>query len=312
MREWEAQFGLVRSVLHKPTPELAQDIALLRDALSALMASRPSRYEQEILPYLEDFSHHWTSSPVTTCGSVEELIAWRRLWPDALFGLELSGMSVRHHEDGRVSYKSVPEDQHISLEALRSLVDSEHMRHVSHLDLGYNYIRGEGVEILASSGNLSSLTSLHLPCVKMTHTGLEALLGSLPRLKTLNLFFNNLGDPAAHMIAASENLADLTHLDLGDNPINCAGLCAIAQSPHMANLTYLSLHAAAIKDEGLLAVAGSSFMSRLEHLKLHSRYYSQEGCRAIVESPHASEALRQQFAEMLEERRRLDELRSQS
>lgn len=139
------------------------------------------------------------------------------------------------------------------------------------LNLNRNRLGPLGLQALAESPRLASLTDLRLAWNDVKDTGAKALAASphLARLRVLDLAHNHIGGPGIQALAASPNLAGLRELDLSANYVNLVSVEALAASPHL---------------------------SALRVLKLRDNHLGHEAAAVLSASPHLSRRLRVEFA----------------
>src|SRR5262249_27760439 len=99
----------------------------------------------------------------------------------------------------------------------------------------------------------------------------------LARCRALYLASNELTDDGVARLAASDKLAGLELLCLGNNDeLGDAGVRALADSPHLAGLTRLELDGTDVGEEGALALADSDNPASLR-IVVVNRYGVREG-----------------------------------
>ena len=77
-------------------------------------------------------------------------------------------------------------------------------------------------------------------------------------------------------------LANITMLDLSENPIGEAGVAALVNSPHARNLQKLELSACGIGLVGITALAESPHMANLRELRLSRNSIDLKGWQRAV------------------------------
>ena len=162
------------------------------------------------------------------------------------------------------------------------------------LDLRSNRF-GAAARDLFASPHFPRLVSLNLAADFLGDAALQTLLARslFDRLRELDLYGNGLTAESVRPLAACAGLKNLTLLNLRSNSIHSAGARALAESPHLTGLTELHLSYNPIGEEGFRALAGSPNLSRLTVLTL-----------GYISAGPAAEAL---FASLhLGELRRLD------
>ncbi|MEL6182411.1 MAG: hypothetical protein AAFS10_25870, partial [Myxococcota bacterium] len=142
---------------------------------------------------------------------------------------------------------------------------------LTHLDLGHNPTLGDG--------------------------GLALLLRPLAahnNLTALNLEHCNLSSHGIIDLAHTAQLAQLTQLELGGNPLGDTGLQALLDAPFAPNLTSLGLAQTGITDIGLEALLASPQVAQLQHVHIgtssgFSQWITAEFNRRFINSsifPH--------------------------
>lgn len=153
---------------------------------------------------------------------VEDLPEWARKSArfERGFVREISGTAQEWLDDARTLLERFP----IRVVSLREVTGHLHklaaqreLLNLTVLDLRFNHIGDEGVDILAGSEYLQNLHTLHL-------------------------WYNNIGDVGANMLARSPWLKNLRVLSLGGNEITDRGAEALAASPYLNNLEQLVLY----------------------------------------------------------------------
>src|SRR5262249_4915669 len=113
---------------------------------------------------------------------------------------------------------------------------------LSAFSLYWNHIGLKRAVELFASPFLDRLNEFDLSDNEIRFRGLRALLeANLPRLKSLNLRSNQLGDADLEALAASPLLGQLHTLGFSYNTVGEAGLAALVASPHAAGLKRLHL-----------------------------------------------------------------------
>jgi hypothetical protein len=201
-------------------------------------------------------------------------------------------------------------------EGLRALAGSTQLCHLAELRLLNNPISDAGVQALVASPLLNGLRVLTVRADAygaghfLSDASLVALSRSagVERLERLDLHGACLGDSAALALANSRFLRNLTHLELGWNPVDPMqllldasypgnppprstwitdqGAVALAAAPHLAGLRRLSLSNHRISDAGARALASSPHLAGLTWLDLQQNVIGPEGVQALIESPY--------------------------
>lgn len=150
------------------------------------------------------------------------------------------------------------------------------------LEIADAHAREDAVRVLATSPQLAGLRSLSV-CRTVTKLAtLKVLLeGAVWRLRHLDLRWGQLGAQAIKALVKSPVAAELTALELCDNPIGDGGANTLAASPTSARLLYLDLEKCKIGDAGGLALAESPHLEGLLHLGLHENTFSDPVNRAL-------------------------------
>ena len=93
-----------------------------------------------------------------------------------------------------------------------------------------------------------------------------------------------LGDDEVIRLAEMEILAELTHLDLGENDISDKGLSVLCNSPSTKNLKVLNLKSNNITEVGAQSLAQSTNLSQLEQLILKFNRIGEQGAKYLAQS----------------------------
>ena len=107
------------------------------------------------------------------------------------------------------------------------------------LNLSYNDITDEGIRIL-SQGNWLQLEILHLEGIKITSTGVEAIIDKWPKLKLLNLSSNNIKDECFKILSRG-NWPLLETLNLDNIDVSKKALIHFLVNSHWPNFKKITL-----------------------------------------------------------------------
>ncbi len=289
-------FGTFRAMLQRPTLESHWELYhLIKRAADRDL----ERYTEVWLPYLNGFPHHLTE-PFQSFWDFESIVAACDSYPGCPFALRISGNPdvelvlyvaercrlVRLELSGM--YMNPPPEYQLQGKAIRTLLNSPHLRHLTHLDLSFNLLRTEGAESLEKSPYLSNVTHLNLSGCRLNGAAIAQLVASphLTNLVELELGHNELDDDACEALSNSPNMAKLTRLDLDMMPLGDRAAMALATSPHITRLTRLSVSNNSIGAAGVEALVGSPNAANLGHLRLWSTAMGDDGALAIARSPH--------------------------
>jgi uncharacterized protein (TIGR02996 family) len=134
-------------------------------------------------------------------------------------------------------------DCNLDRTGILALGTSRHLSHLASLDLGYTRLGNEGVRDLLEEPRLPSLRILLLDCNGIGADGVQALAASqdLPRLARLDLSRNRIEDRGASTLARYSRYDDLCELRLASCGIGKRGGTTLASSSALANLTLLDL-----------------------------------------------------------------------
>ena len=88
----------------------------------------------------------------------------------------------------------------------------------------------------------------------------------------------------ARLLWASEEMRDVTWLDLGDNNLGDEGLRELADCKWLANIQYLNLTQNDVTDEGLKALADSKYLTQVKRLHLKDNPIKGPGILALFNS----------------------------
>ena len=93
-----------------------------------------------------------------------------------------------------------------------------------------------------------------------------------------------LGDDEIIRLAEMEILAEVTHLDLGENDISDRGLSVLCNSPFTKNLKVLNLKSNDITEAGAQSLAQATNLSKLEQLILKFNRIGEQGAKYLAQS----------------------------
>jgi uncharacterized protein (TIGR02996 family) len=184
---------------------------------------------------------------------------------------------------------------HIGQKRAQEFFTSPYLGRLDDLDLRDNNILYGGVRALLSA-NLPRVRSLNLRGNQLGDSALELLAVSslLGQLHTLKLSHNDITDTGVSHLVVSPGTAGLTTLDLSENQnLGRATAEAIAASPHLANLTWLDLANVELGDAGALALARSPHLTRLRKLRVSLAAYTANRFRYVGRA--GRDALRERF-----------------
>ena len=186
---------------------------------------------------------------------------------------------------------------------------SPYLSNLTHLFLGWNHIRDEGIQCIVSSPYLTKLKKLNVRSNQIIHglensqllqlTSLDCALNfisaSVENLMMKNINFCNVQcleldscgiDPmAAKAIASNPNFTNLKRLNLSANRIRDDGFTSIVQSDTLINLTELLVDLNYIGLNGLKSIVGSCLLSHLNTLGLGFNEFGSEGVVLLVNNP---------------------------
>jgi uncharacterized protein (TIGR02996 family) len=213
-----------------------------------------------------------------------------------------------------LSYNDLPD------EAVRALALAPQWVGLRELDLSVNWLGPAGVRWLTGSPIWPGLTRLSLGDAGLADLddgpfmgdgGAAALADStslenlgfwahtmgprgaweiagrhFPRLKALDLSFNQMGDEGFGHLLSRGSFPRLSCLSLQQAGLTAASVRALADSPLLDRLTELELTYNEIGDDGAAAIATSPRASRLRRLELNECGIGEEGARALAASPY--------------------------
>lgn len=164
--------------------------------------------------------------------------------------------------------------QHPSLDEVRALLRSRHLRRITRLDLDHARLGDAGVALVADCPNLSNLRHLSLRFNNLGRAGLRALgasahLTSLRSFTLAELHSKDLDGRAFEAFVASCRLPALDKLGWRGE-LGSAGVKALVASPVAAQLASLHFREADIGTEGLRLLASSSSFPQLRELSIES------------------------------------------
>ena len=170
-------------------------------------------------------------------------------------------------------------DNRIGGEGVRRLTESAWFPRLLWLDITANAVTNDGVRALAARSPIE-LSTLRLTSNPIGDDGVASLLGSslivhlLHREPRLDFRRMELTSQTCSIIAGSQKLAEITHLDLSGNEIDSSGMKSLAGAT-LPKLRRLSLRGNRIDDEGGIALARSPLMKSLTHLDLANNKLTQ-------------------------------------
>ncbi|MCA9664388.1 MAG: TIGR02996 domain-containing protein [Myxococcales bacterium] len=188
---------------------------------------------------------------------------------------------------------------------LRKL-DARYLPLLRSLAIPQNAIGDNAAAALARSPLLAQLEQLDVATNNLGGRGVAALVGSLQRVRRLDLSANYFGEQACARIAAHEGLRALEMLDLEFCRVGGDGIAHLARSPNLGALRELDVSCCHIDDEGAVALAASPRLGSLERVRFGATAslealdagnfqrdaFNHAGARGIA-------ALRERFAEGL-------------
>jgi uncharacterized protein (TIGR02996 family) len=144
-------------------------------------------------------------------------------------------------------------------DGLTALARSPHLGAIQYLSLKSASITDAGVRALAVGSAMPALELLELTFNRdLTHVGIEVLAES-PRLATLTSLWlrqTSIGPEGARAIARSPHAAGLRSLNLLECKLGDEGAKALLESPHLAGLTELQLSGNKLSDDMRSALYG--------------------------------------------------------
>lgn len=154
---------------------------------------------------------------------------------------------------------------------------------LEYLSLKDNRLREAGLSALAGAAWAGSLRRLDLGGNLILDTGMHALLssGSFAALESLDLNVTGIGRDTAFRVAEG-GLPRLHSLSLGGNHLGDEPIIALANSPALANLTGLQLYACGMGEEAALALAESPYLTQLSFFEAHWNLIGERGKQAIL------------------------------
>jgi uncharacterized protein (TIGR02996 family) len=172
----------------------------------------------------------------------------------------------------------------LSAAQLQRLLSSPYLDQLQSLDLSMNNLGNEGMRLVSHCAGLVNLVELGL-----SGTGLRGgtwIRGfrRMPRLVTLRLGSNLIGDAAVQTLARSASVKSLHRLDLSHCVFGSDGAAALAGSKHLTHLTELDLSANRIGDAGAESLANSALLNGLEVLLLRDADIGWTGAKALAQS----------------------------
>jgi uncharacterized protein (TIGR02996 family) len=172
----------------------------------------------------------------------------------------------------------------LSPRTLERVAGSAHLAHLTHLDLRGHLLDDDGMQALAKA-RCPRLRTLWLSGNAIGNAGALALAGwpSLATLRELLLLYNRIGAEGAQALATSPYVTELTDLTLSANPLGPEGVQAVAASANLGQLVVLSLFSTQGGDLGARSLAASAHLRRLNKLAYHHNQVSDAARAALVE-----------------------------
>lgn len=156
------------------------------------------------------------------------------------------------------------------------------------LNLGGNELEDEQVEALLGASR-PALAELNLNENQLTDLSLErlAMHDSLLGLRSLNLWFNQIGDAGFAALFGSSRMAELEELYIGSNyEADPEAFVAAFSRVQGARLRVLEIGGLELTGEHMGQLAASSVLEGVESLTLNHNPLGDEGARALASSPH--------------------------
>ena len=163
---------------------------------------------------------------------------------------------------------------------------------IRELDLCGTGVSPADLQSLSRVGHLKRLRILNLSFNGLTNDSLE-ILARLPALSSLvELSLNDNEDVSTHgirAIAESQTLVSLRSLDLGGNRLGEHAVAWLVEGPALATVDRLNLEGNPVGDVGIAALAGSAMLTRIlarsPRLNLSGMGISAKGVRSLIRSP---------------------------
>ncbi len=131
------------------------------------------------------------------------------------------------------------------------------------------------------------ITTLRVTAVSEAQLQALASCPHLANLTTLDLSQNPITNDGARALADSPHLTNLTGLNLSNSDIRDDGVQALMDSPYLLNLTSLDLsHNTLITDNSAWILAGSTSLRNLTSLDLSHTPIGNEAARRLIASAH--------------------------
>lgn len=153
-------------------------------------------------------------------------------------------------------------------DGVAALGDSPLAARLHKLDLSQCPVGNRGVEVLAHSPGFAGLRHLDLSGCQLTNRADLRASTSLPELRTLTLWGNNLGPEPMRRLAASAGWPCLCRLDLRACQIDDVGGRALARWAGLASLRELDLSDNNLGEFAATALAESPHLDAIEALTL--------------------------------------------
>jgi uncharacterized protein (TIGR02996 family) len=186
---------------------------------------------------------------------------------------------------GRLSTLDLVSLDLLETEQLLTLLRSPHLGGIKRLCLCLDNLE-EGVQVLAESESLTSLSELLIHGGSFCSEGAALLAGSelLNQLRGLAIYEDDLGVEFVEALAASPYVSGLSELDLNLTRLGDDGAMALVRAERLRNLSTVLLPCNRIHDEGARAFLNCQWPN-LEKLDLSGNPISREVAEELLHCP---------------------------
>jgi len=170
----------------------------------------------------------------------------------------------------------------ITVRGLRLMLNKSNWPNLKVLNVSWNKIGDEGLEVLAS-GKWPLLEDLNLVVTNITAAGLELIIdkSDWPNLKKLNVAQNNIGNKGLEVLM-SRNWPLLEALNLSQTNITAQGLKLVMDKQNWPDLKRLDVSGNQIGDEGLEALVCGKWPF-IEDLSLEGTNITAKGIKFMID-----------------------------
>jgi uncharacterized protein (TIGR02996 family) len=188
-------------------------------------------------------------------------------------------------------------------EGVSALVETAVFPRLTALDLsesgGWDTLRQTVVNALARGSAPVRLSTLQLSSSRLTVADVEVLAASrvMANLTELDLYDNPVWAGGSRALAGATGLGRLQVLRLGKTAPGLAGVEALATSPHLTDLRWLDLRNNGLDYTAVCVLAGAANLNRLAVLELRNNPLGDRGVCELTAAPHLTALVKLDLAE---------------